>query len=97
MAETVLVVEDEADILQVLQYNLEASGYHVVTATAGTSSWCPIATLRLWTRRCPPGSLGEAMGIDATRPFGKPFPEVPVHPGLEKVPDLLALAREGPS
>ena len=43
----------------------------------------------------PPGELGEAMGIDATRPFGKPFPEVPVHPGLERVPDLLAMMNEG--
>ena len=38
MAETVLVVEDEADILQVLQYNLEASGYHVITATDGPTA-----------------------------------------------------------
>ena len=33
--------------------------------------------------------LGSALGIDATRPFGEPFPEVPFHPGLDRVPDLL--------
>jgi len=27
------------------------------------------------------------MGIDATRPFGKPFPEVVRIPGMEAVPD----------
>lgn len=38
MAETVLVVEDDADILQVLRYNLEARGYRVLTATDGPSA-----------------------------------------------------------
>ncbi len=38
MAETVLIVEDEPDILQVLKYNLEAHGYRVVTATDGSSA-----------------------------------------------------------
>ncbi len=39
----------------------------------------------------PDGQLGSAMGIDATRPFGEPFPEVPFHPGLDRVPDLLEM------
>ena len=43
----------------------------------------------------PEGTLGSAMGIDATRPFGEPFPDVPVHPGLEKIPDLIEMVREG--
>ncbi|MFQ5915118.1 MAG: UbiD family decarboxylase [Nitrospinota bacterium] len=43
----------------------------------------------------PDGTLGRAMGIDATRPFGEPFPDVPNHPGLERVPDLLAMMHEG--
>jgi UbiD family decarboxylase len=43
----------------------------------------------------PSGELGAAMGIDATRPFGSPFPDVPTHPGLERVPDLLAMMHEG--
>ena len=42
----------------------------------------------------PEGALGSAMGIDATRPFGEPFPEVPTHPGLEQVPDLLAMLHD---
>ena len=42
----------------------------------------------------PDGQLGSAMGIDATRPFGEPFPEVPFHPGLDRVPDLLEMMRQ---
>jgi two-component system phosphate regulon response regulator PhoB len=38
MAETVLVVEDEVDILEVLQYNLEGNGYHVITAKDGPTA-----------------------------------------------------------
>lgn len=41
------------------------------------------------------GTLGSAMGIDATRPFEEPFPDVPSHPGLENVPDLIKMMREG--
>ena len=43
----------------------------------------------------PDGELGSALGIDATRPFGEPFPEVPFHPGLDRVPDLLEMMRQG--
>jgi 4-hydroxy-3-polyprenylbenzoate decarboxylase/2,5-furandicarboxylate decarboxylase 1 len=39
--------------------------------------------------------LGSAMGIDATRPFGKPFAEVPAFRGMDRVPDLLAMMRAG--
>jgi hypothetical protein len=35
------------------------------------------------------------MGIDATRPFGKPFAEVPAFRGMDRVPDLLAMMRAG--
>jgi len=31
------------------------------------------------------------MGIDATRPFGEPFPAVTTIPGVERVPDLLQM------
>jgi 4-hydroxy-3-polyprenylbenzoate decarboxylase/2,5-furandicarboxylate decarboxylase 1 len=31
----------------------------------------------------------SAIGIDATRPYGKPFPEVVRIPGVERVPDLV--------
>ena len=41
----------------------------------------------------PEGELGSALGIDATRPFGEPFPEVPFHPGLDRVPDLIEMMR----
>ncbi|MBI2880326.1 MAG: UbiD family decarboxylase [Candidatus Tectomicrobia bacterium] len=43
----------------------------------------------------PEGQLGSAVGIDATRPFGEPFPDVPSVPGMERVPDLLALMGGG--
>jgi 4-hydroxy-3-polyprenylbenzoate decarboxylase/2,5-furandicarboxylate decarboxylase 1 len=43
----------------------------------------------------PEGETGAALGIDATRPHGKPFPDVPSHPGLESVPDLMAMMHEG--
>jgi two-component system phosphate regulon response regulator PhoB len=36
MSETVLVVEDEADILDVIQHNLKRAGYEVITAENGT-------------------------------------------------------------
>ncbi len=42
----------------------------------------------------PEPNLSAMMGIDATRPFGEEFAEVPVIPGVEDVPDLLTLARE---
>jgi 2,5-furandicarboxylate decarboxylase 1 len=34
----------------------------------------------------------SAIGIDATRPYGKPFPEVVRIPGVERVPDLVKRA-----
>ena len=33
--ELILAVDDEAHILELLSFNLEASGYRVVTATTG--------------------------------------------------------------
>jgi 4-hydroxy-3-polyprenylbenzoate decarboxylase/2,5-furandicarboxylate decarboxylase 1 len=38
--------------------------------------------------------LGSALGIDATRPFGKPFAQVPSFRGMDKIPDLLAMLHE---
>lgn len=38
MAATILVVDDEKDILDLLKYNLEKEGYAVVTARDGTSA-----------------------------------------------------------
>jgi UbiD family decarboxylase len=37
-----------------------------------------------------PGA-NNRLGMDATRPFGEPFPEVPTVAGIERVPDLNAL------
>ena len=33
--EHILIVDDEEDVLELVQYNLERSGYHVATATSG--------------------------------------------------------------
>ena len=35
---TILVVDDEKDILEFLSYNLEKEGYHVLQATTGTQA-----------------------------------------------------------
>ncbi len=43
----------------------------------------------------PEGEVGSALGIDATRPVDEPFPDVPEHPGLDRVPDLRAMVNEG--
>ncbi|MBX3179959.1 MAG: response regulator transcription factor [Candidatus Hydrogenedentes bacterium] len=36
--ETILIVEDEADILELLRYNLNREGYHVLEATTGEAA-----------------------------------------------------------
>jgi 4-hydroxy-3-polyprenylbenzoate decarboxylase/2,5-furandicarboxylate decarboxylase 1 len=36
----------------------------------------------------------SVVGIDATRPFGQPFPEVVRVPGLDRIPDPRTLVRE---
>jgi two-component system phosphate regulon response regulator PhoB len=35
MSEMILIVEDDADLLQILEFNLRAAGYRTVTASAG--------------------------------------------------------------
>jgi 4-hydroxy-3-polyprenylbenzoate decarboxylase/2,5-furandicarboxylate decarboxylase 1 len=39
--------------------------------------------------------VSALVGIDATRPFGLPFAEVPTIPGVERVPDLATLISRG--
>jgi 3-polyprenyl-4-hydroxybenzoate decarboxylase len=39
----------------------------------------------------PDPASNTRLGIDATRPFGEPFPEVATVAGIERVPDLYAL------
>ena len=38
MSNTVLVVDDEPDIVEIVQYNLEKSDYNVLTATDGATA-----------------------------------------------------------
>ena len=43
-----------------------------------------------------PSKFGSSlMGIDATRPFGEPFPEVVAIPGVDEVPDWSGWLRSG--
>lgn len=39
-----------------------------------------------------PELTASGMGVDATRPFGRPFPEVVTVPGVEKVPDFKKMS-----
>ena len=43
MPSTILVVDDEKDILELLQYNLKKEGYHVLTAENGKSALKQVA------------------------------------------------------
>ncbi len=44
--EKIVVIDDEQDILDVLEYNLQAAGYEVSTATTGTSGLALIESVR---------------------------------------------------
>jgi two-component system alkaline phosphatase synthesis response regulator PhoP len=35
---TILLVDDELDILEIIEYNLSAEGYHVITAENGVAA-----------------------------------------------------------
>ena len=39
MADKILVVEDDLNLLATLRYNLKKEGYDVVTAADGTEAW----------------------------------------------------------
>jgi len=84
----IIVVDDDIDI-----YNME----HVMWAvtTRGQPDQDVILFPHLAGHGLDPSSVERGvncgMGIDATRPFGQPFPEVFTIPGVEKVPDLHKL------
>ena len=54
MAATVLVADDDADILRFVEINLRLEGFEVVTARDGRDALgvvCGCNVLRLWARR----------------------------------------------
>jgi UbiD family decarboxylase len=86
----VVVVDEDIDIfddvkvLWAVSTRMQADRDVIVVPAAGGGPLDPSA---------PEPNLSAMMGIDATRPFGEEFPDVPEVPGVENVPDLLALAR----
>ncbi|MEE8109982.1 MAG: UbiD family decarboxylase [bacterium] len=75
---------DDVKVLWAISTRMQADRDIIVVPSVGAGPLDPST---------PEPYLSAVMGIDATRPFGEPFAEVPVVPGLEKVPDLLTLAR----
>jgi len=84
----IVVVDDDVNV-----FNME----HVMWAITTRCQFDQDVIIfpRLFGSRMDPSALewGVAcgMGIDATRPFGQPFPEVVTVSGVDKVPDLHAL------
>ncbi|MEE8472435.1 MAG: UbiD family decarboxylase [Dehalococcoidia bacterium] len=84
----VIVVDDDIDI-----FNMDQVMWAVATRSQADHDL--IVVPRLAGGQLDPsapdldGTCG--MGIDATRPFGVPFPEVVTVPGVDRVPDLRAL------
>ncbi len=87
----VVVVDEDIDIfddvkvLWAVSTRMQADRDVIIVPAAGGGPLDPSA---------PEPNLSAMMGIDATRPFGQEFPDVPEVPGVEYVPDLLTLARQ---
>ncbi|MBI2917721.1 MAG: UbiD family decarboxylase [Chloroflexi bacterium] len=83
-----IVVDDDIDV-----YNLEQVVWAVVTRCQFDKDVVMLPRLRSSTLDPAAEEPGVScgMGIDATRPFGQPFPQMSVIPGVDKVPDLLAM------
>jgi 4-hydroxy-3-polyprenylbenzoate decarboxylase/2,5-furandicarboxylate decarboxylase 1 len=77
-------VYDEVKVLWAVSTRMQADRDVIVISAVAGGSLDPST---------PELNLTAMMGIDATKPFGEAFAEVPLIPGMEKVPDLLALAR----
>ncbi|HYE59460.1 MAG TPA: response regulator transcription factor [Rhodothermales bacterium] len=85
---TILVVDDEPDLLDLLQYNLEREGYAVLTARDGAEA------LSLAARTPPDLVVLDVMmpvmdGLDTCRRLRE-------HATLRTTPVLMLTAREGP-
>jgi 4-hydroxy-3-polyprenylbenzoate decarboxylase/2,5-furandicarboxylate decarboxylase 1 len=77
-------IHDDVKVLWAVTTRVQADRDVIVLPGVGSGSLDPSA---------PEPGYSAVMGIDATRPFGEPFAEVPVVPGVEKVPDLQTLLR----
>ncbi len=85
MSERILIVDDEPDIIELLEYNLEQAGYTVVTARDGASAFAEV-------RRQPPDvvlldlMLPDISGTEVCRRLKK-------DPSTEQIPILMITAR----
>ncbi len=77
-------IYDDVKVMWALTTRVQADRDVVIVPAVGSAPLDPST---------PEAGLSAVMGIDATRPFGQPYPEVPVVPGVDKVPDLSTLAR----
>ena len=86
----VIVTDDDVDI-----YDMAKVWWAILTRCQPAEDVIVIDAGRGRSAR-PLGALAfgsSLMGIDATRPFGKPFPEVVRVPGVESIPDPRTLVR----
>jgi two-component system phosphate regulon response regulator PhoB len=85
MIQTILVVDDELDIRELIEYNLTKAGYHVASAASGEEC------LELINRTSPDLLLLDLMlpginGLDVCRTLKR-------DPGLSKIPIIMISAR----
>lgn len=92
MSRTVLIVEDEANLAELLTDILHSSGYEVVLATAGraavrTQEVAPAAIVLDYLM---PGKNGDEVVQEVRRQVGGAMPPVILVSGLSNVADLAA-------
>ncbi|MBI2880164.1 MAG: UbiD family decarboxylase [Candidatus Tectomicrobia bacterium] len=86
----VIVVDEDIDIYDDIQVlwaistRIQADRDVIIVPAVGSAPLDPST---------PEPNLSAVMGIDATRPFGTPFADVTVVPGVEEVPNLWELLR----
>ncbi len=78
-------IHDDVKVLWAATTRVQADRDVVIVPGMGSGPLDPSASEEAYS---------AVMGIDATRPFGQPFPQVPVVPGVERVPDLSTLIRK---
>lgn len=79
-------VYDQSQVLWALATRSQPDSDVIIVPNVGGPGLDP-------SSKTPGGMVTAMMGIDATIPFGEPFPEPVSIPGLENVPDLLAVRR----
>lgn len=77
-------VYDDVKVLWAISTRMQADKDVIIVPAVGGAPLDPST---------PEPNVTAVMGIDSTKPFNEEFAEVPVIPGLDKVPDLLSMAR----